>query len=372
MKKAIFGSVVIAMAALMALNCGSAPQQNNPVIETDRGKDYATIRGNEALFKSENGSLAINNQASFDVVIFAGKVANNNVMGAISAGKSRSFDLSKLDLPARKGSFLIRAASFEKYYNKFQIREENVLYTGLVVYNLDDPKDKINLNIFTGIQESEQSWIYVSNSSKFVLELRLGNPNGEKLATLAPLTQNKKVYLTPADEGMPYDFYPTYVYIDPSNNEQKSMVAKGFESRQRRIPSQEVNPMVFAGPKDTLAIGYMVAFLRVKNDTNESFNFNDGTTWLKDQKGRRLVESSPYPSTFEMPSASGAAGQMYTNLRMEFDSGKEVKLNAISILPGVVYDILVSERNGNFVYDIRETATKDKLEDMQMTLFLGD
>jgi hypothetical protein len=177
MKKKMTG-MIAALLAIMALvvACGTAPAANNPQIETDAGKNYATIKDVADLFKNENGSLTINNQASFDVIIFAGKVANNNVMGAISAGKSRSFDLTKLDLPSNKGSFIVRAAAFERYYNKARITEENILYTGLVVYDLTDSKDRTNLNIFAGIQETEETYIYVSNTSKFVLELRLGTP----------------------------------------------------------------------------------------------------------------------------------------------------------------------------------------------------
>jgi hypothetical protein len=184
---------------------------------------------------------------------------------------------------------------------------------------------------------------------------------------------NKKVYLAQPGDGMPYDFYPTYVYIDPSANEMKSFVSRGMESRQRRIPAASgVNPMTFSGPKDTSEIGYLVAFLRVKNDTNLSFNFNDGTTWLADQKGRRLVESSPNPSVFELPALSREQGQLYTNLHMEFDDGRNLKLNQLSLIPGYVYDLIVTESSGNYAYDIRQTDSKDKLEDMQISLFLGD
>jgi hypothetical protein len=344
------------------------------LIEADKGEDYATIKNSDTLFaEGGNGTLTINNQASFDVIIFAGKVSNNNVLGGIRGGKERTFDISTLDLPAKNGSFLIRAASFETYNKKnLRVTEADVLYSGLVVYDLNNPRDKTNLNIFAGISEQQSEWIYVSNTSRFVLELRLDNPNGEKIATLAPLQENKQVFLTPLPQGMPYQFYATYVYVDPQSNEIKSFVAKDRSDRQRRIPNTEsVNPMVFNGPKDTSSISYLVAFLRMKNDTNESLNFMDGTTWLPDQKGRRLVESGQL-ATFELAAMSGDAGQLYTNLNMEFDSTKTLRINQLSAKPGVVYDLVISEQNGNYAYDIRETAYKDKLEDLRMSLFLGD
>jgi len=338
------------------------------------GKDYVTIPGGAALFaEGGTGTVTINNQASFDVIIFAGKVSSNSALGGIKAGKSRTFDISTLNLPAKNGSFLIRAASFETYRNKnYRVTENDVLYSGLVVYDLNNPKDKTYLNIFAGINETQKEFIYVSNTSKFVLELRLDNPNGEKIATLAPLQENKRVFLTPLEQGMPYTFYATYVYIDPSSNEVKSFVAKNRSERQRRIPSDEgVNPMVFEGPKDTSDITYLIGFLRLNNQTNESFNFMDGTRWLPDQKGRRLVESGQI-QTFELAAMSGDSGQLYTNLNMEFDTAKTLRLNNLSIRPGVVYDLVITTENGNPAYDIRETAFRDRLEDMQVSLFLGN
>lgn len=366
--------LLAAVVMLLAMGCASGGGNRNPVIQTDPNKDYATITGGSDLFaEGGTGSVTINNQASFDVIIFAGKVANNTVLGGIKAGKSRTFDISKLSLPAKNGSFLIRAASFETYRSKnYRVTENDVLYAGLVVYDLNDPKDRTNLNIFAGISETQKEFIYVSNTSKFVLELRLDNPNGEKIATLAPLQENKRVFLTPLDQGMPHQFYATYVYIDPSSNEIKSFVAKNRSERQRRIPNSEgVNPMVFDGPKDTSDIAYLVGFVRLKNETNESLNFMDGTRWLPDQKGRRLVESGQF-ATFELAAMSGDSGQTYTNLNMEFDSTKTLRLNRLSIRSGVVYDLIITTQNGNPAYDIRETAYKDRLEDLRISLFLGD
>ena len=369
----VLAAILTALLAVLG-GCGSGPGERSAVIQADEGKDYATITGGADLFKEGGkGSLTIHNQASFDVIIFAGKVTNNAVLGGIRSGKSRTFDLSTLDLPAKNGSFLIRAASFATYNSKkLRVTEADVLYSGLVVYNLNDPRDKTNLNIYAGINEKQSEWIYVSNTSQFVLELRLDNPNGEKLATLAPFQENKQLFLSPLPQGMPHQFYATYVYIDPSTNEIKSFVDKDRSERQRRIPTTEsVNPMVFSGPKDTSQIGYLVGFLRLKNDTSESLNFMDGTQWLPDQKGRRLVESGQM-STFELAALSGSKGQPYTNLNMEFDSTKTLRMDQVLVEPGVVYDVVVTIKDGNYAYDIRQTAYKDKLEDLRISLFLGD
>ena len=364
----------VVIVILLTAGCLSDGSGRNSVINNDSGRDYTTITGGAELFATGGrGSLTINNQASFDVIIFAGKVSNNNVMGGIRAGQSRTFDLSTLSLPGTNGSFLIRATSFEQYNRRnARVREDDVVYTGLVVFDLNDPRQKTNLNIFASISDNEGEFVWVSNTSKFVLELRVGSPNGEKMATLAPFQTNKAIPLRPQQRNMPYEFYATYVYVDPETNEIVNFAARGMEERQRRIPSADrVNPMVFPGPTNTSQIAYQNGFLRVNNQTNAGFNLKDGTTWLFDQKGIPLVESGMI-MTYDLPSLRGEAGQPYTNIIMEFDNTREVRLNRFDVKPGVVYDLIVFMRDGNYAYDITATERRDKLEDLQMSLFLGD
>jgi len=348
------------VVALLVAGCGSAPEGTT------------TIRNNADMFREGGtGTLTINNKANFDVIIFAGNISQNNVLGGIRAGRSRTFDISTLKLPARNGSFLVRAASFETYDSRnsrnLRITETEVLYTGLVVYDLNDPRDRTDLNIFSGINASQKEYIYVSNTSKYVLELRLTTPSGEKIATLAPLQENKKIFLTPLDDGMWYNFYATYVYINPQTNEITSFSARDRSERQRAIPEETgVNPMTFSGPGSSANIGYQVAFFRVDNQTMQSLNFNNGTDILADQRGQRLVRSGRL-STFELAALSGEAGQLYTNLNMELDNGT-IQISRVSVKPGFVYDCIVTAEG----YDVRETGVRSLLEDMQVSLFLDN
>jgi hypothetical protein len=355
---------------------GGISVDKNPVIQTDPGKSYASVDSKDLFREGGSGNLTITNKASFDVIIFAGKVDNNNVLGGIKSGKDRTFDLKTLGLPGKNGSFLIRAASYSAYTRKnLRVTEEDVIYSGLVVYDLNNPYDKTHLNIFGGVSESSNEYIWVSNRSKFVLELRVGTPNGEKLATLAPAQVNKAIPLVQNRVGnaiMPYEFYPTYVYIDPRTNEITSFSSKGMEERWRRMPSATlVNPMEFTGPVNTSSISYLVGFLRISNQTNQSLNPRNGGTWLFDQKGIPLVEGGQI-QTFELPALSGEAGQPYTGIEIEFDRWPNMPINRIDIRPGWVYDMIISTKDGRPAYDIRPTQRKDYLEDMQMSLFLGD
>ena len=321
---------------------------------------------NDIFANDRNGSLNIYNQAGFDVVIFAGRVTNNIVMGGIKAGEGRNFDLAKLPLPAKRGSFLIRAVSFETYTRKnSQVSEEDVLYTRLVVYDLNDLWT--SLDIYSGIDGTQRERFYVSNDSKFVVELRLDRHDGWILSTLSPFEENRPIFVRPLPDGKPYQIYPVYVYVDPNTNEITRFVNKSDSGQRRVIPTNNtINVVSFSGPKGDSDISYITGFLRLRNDADKSLFFKWGTMLLMDQKGRRLIMQGG-TAIYEME-APDSAGQVYTSLNMEFDS-KTLSLTRLLVRPGVVYELTVNTQNGNPVYDIRETGYNSKnFEAMRMQL----
>lgn len=322
-------------------------------------------------FESESGSLTISNATNQDVVVFAGSVKNDTVIGGIRAEKSRSFDLSKIPGIPENGSMLVRVANFETYRGKVRITEEDVVYTGLVVYDLRDAGDRINLSIYEGVDTTQQSCIYVSNESEnFVLELRMGNPGqGEVIATLPPLQTNKRIYLNERDDRLPYDFYPTFIYVNPMTGEKTSM-SGGKEDRKRAVPEavgKEVTPMRFVGPSKN-NIGYDVAFISVQNDTRSGIVFRNGETLLKNQKGIRFTASGR-TDIYEIQSSNGESGQTYTGLELEFDNFSTKLISKYTFMPGYKYELVVTEMNGNYQYDIREVGQKSLVEDARIQLF---
>jgi len=97
---------LVAIAMLAAVGCNSTQSvDKNPVIKTDKGKDYASISNTDLFKEGGSGTLTITNKASFDVIIFAGRLENNTVMGGIKSQKQRIFDLTTLGLPGRIWKF---------------------------------------------------------------------------------------------------------------------------------------------------------------------------------------------------------------------------------------------------------------------------
>ncbi|WP_288567581.1 hypothetical protein [uncultured Treponema sp.] len=353
-----------AVLGLMVVGCASTNSKENKAIE---------LKNKEVNFNSEKGSLFVSNNTAEDVVVFVGKVEKGNLIGGIHANSSRSFDISKIPGIPSSGSLLIRVATANVYKEKARITEEDVIYTGLVVYDLNDLGDKISLSIYRGVDASQKECIYVSNESEnFVLELRLGNPSqGEVIATLAPLTTNKRIYLSSRDDSLSYDFYPTFIYVNPKTNEKTSMNNPGRADRKRAYPEPiggDITPMRFEGPSAS-SVGYDVAFVSIQNDTNSGIEFRNAETPLKNQKGRRFTASGR-SDVYEIESKNGEAGKLYTSLTFEFDNFTKKKISPFTFLPGYKYDVIVTELDGNYQYDIREVGKKSLVEDARIQLFM--
>lgn len=365
-KRALLVLPALLFAAAVVVGCGSTPKRDGS------GGNTVTLKQKDISFKSEAGSLTISNETLTDVVIFAGKVEKNAVLGGIKAGQSRSFNLANLPGIPDSGSLLIRAATMATYRGKARLTEADVIYTGLVVYNLKDKNDKSHISIYAGVDTNQQTCIYVSNESEhYVLELQMGVPGqGEVIATLPPLQTNKRIYLAPREDGIAYDFYPRFVFVNPKTGEKTSMTA-GKADRKRaypKTPKENLSPIRFQGPSKS-NIGYDVAFINLQNDTNTGLVFNNGETILKNQKGIRFTDSGTI-DVYEIQSSNGGEGQLYTALTFEFDDFTRKTISPYKFKAGYKYDVIVTQMNGNYQYDIREVGQKSLVEDARIELFM--
>lgn len=163
-------------------------------------------------FKTEkNGSLECVNPLPCDLVLFAGKIERNVVLGGIKGGETRLFDLSKISDMPQQGTFLMRAVPYEVYASEGRATVEDVVYTRLVVYDLKDA-ELIKIEIPHSIDISRKFGFYVSNDSPFVVEFHRDMPDGEIIAILPPLCNSLKVYGLPNDDRHGSTIFPVYIY----------------------------------------------------------------------------------------------------------------------------------------------------------------
>jgi hypothetical protein len=335
------------------------------------------LKLSESDFQSDrNGLLRINNYASFDVAIFAGKVERGNFIGAIKSRGSRDFDISKLPNIPNKGAFLFRATSYQALNKKGKIgiTEEDVVYTGLVAYDLSRLDRKIERDIFAHVDDQQETFIYISNITRYVLELRLDSPDGEKVGVLSPGQRNKKLWIKPQPDGLPYRFFPTYIYVNPNSGELDAFTDEVNKSGPRfepRASGAQVRVIVFDDPA-TQPGGkqYNVAFVRLQNDTNGLLSFETArNSYTKNTRG--TVNTNPGDTdVYELASDTGPIGRTYTNLGVEHDSGHFVFAPPVTVKPGYEYTVVVTQMNGIFQHALREQGLKSEVDTNRINLFL--
>jgi len=164
------------------------------------------------IFADEkDGILIVRNETNSDIVLFAGDVKNRIVLGGIRANSARNFDIAKIEnIP--EGAFIVRGVSAEAYYQKPLLMSDDVLYSGLVVYDLQNTKN-ITKVIPKEIDETGSFCIYVSNNSQTICELRLDAPDGPAIAVLSPFVRNWTVWIKPSEFGM-YLLWPIFISVD--------------------------------------------------------------------------------------------------------------------------------------------------------------
>lgn len=200
MKKTLVTMAVasITVLALMLTGCASSPKQQAKID-----------------FKTETmGNFECSNFSDSDLVLFAGRVERNFILGGIKSGETRQFDLSKISEMPKQGAFIMRAVPYEAYKTKEKfLHSDNAVYTKLVVYDLDsEEKSKATIEPAYGILSINKYGFIVDNETPFIVELRMNNPQGESIAVVPPHYNGLKVYGFPDDNGLGYQIFPVYIY----------------------------------------------------------------------------------------------------------------------------------------------------------------
>jgi hypothetical protein len=198
-------ALAAAFAALLTLlgGCGTAGATPQP------GAD---------IFADEQGSLQVMNDAEFDAVLFAGRPESGNLLGGIRRMSGRRFELSKIAGIPQKGAFILRAVSTVAYEQKnAAVTDDDVLYTGLVVYDLENPSRTVQKHIPRQIDGSMSCAVSVSNDSGMILEIHADSPDGPKLAALPPYARNMTLWLVFKPNA--YAFFPAFIAVNPDSGE---------------------------------------------------------------------------------------------------------------------------------------------------------
>jgi hypothetical protein len=342
------GALLTAFAVLYLMAaCGS----------TSKGSVSVDISPKD--FESDgSGILTINNFAPADVAVFAGKVERGAYMGAIHQGQSRRFDLEKLSL-ADKGAFLIRVVSTGTLNakGKTKLKEEDVIYTGLIAYDRSSNKP-INHDIFAKVDDRYESYVYVSNLTKYVVELRLDSSTGDKVAVLGPGERNKKLWIK--QQEMPYTFFPTYIYVDPNTGDMDAFTDTVNLHGVDFIPmpaSQVMKVYEFESPENSIGgKQYNVAFIKLTNDASDLVQLQTvRAAFVRNDRGFFGTNRGD-SDVYQLASDQGPQGREYPSLGIR-RRGEDIPIQGEKIVkPGYEYALTIPDA-GNIV--LREIGPKN-------------
>jgi hypothetical protein len=247
------------------------------------------------------------------------------------------------------------------------INEEDVVYSGLVAYDKSSP-DKLEHDIYRGIDSKQETFIHVSNYSRYVLELRLGSSDGEKVAVLSPGQRYKRLWLQPEPSGFPLLFFPTYIYLDPNSGEMNAFTDRENLTGQRFEPEAygEQREIAFRGP----AAGtpqYNVAFVSFQNDTNSLLNFMTAQGNYK-RNDRGTLSTSPGRTDIYQIDA-GDKGKIYTAAGVFADDSNFHSIGQLDVLPGHKYQLVVTSMNGRIQTAIVDEGLKTLSDNVRINLF---
>jgi hypothetical protein len=285
LKRIIVVSIIVALVLALG-GCGTS----SGTVSSSAG-EARTVKisfDNEAA-----GILTVTNNTSDTLVLFAGSIANQSIIGGIRNGpnQTRSFDIFG-DVSEQNGAFLMRAIKESVYRKKGSaIDEDDVMFARLVTYDKNDRSQKTNIIIDKRVEG--EAVVYFENDSNLVLEIRLDSPTGEKIATLPPFQRKKAIYLTPNRYG--YTYFPTYIYYDTKQKDVRSItttdLAKGKSCRPV-VPGSGEDPQFVPFPKPNLNDIFMpVVTLVVSNESTNGIFFRSGTTPKESIRGNVMINS---------------------------------------------------------------------------------
>jgi hypothetical protein len=295
-KKVGWLTAVAVMAIITVLGCGSTPEKGD---QSSTAREARRAVSTDIYNDEPNGILEIQNNTKVPLVLFAGSISNQSMLGGVRANSPRTFDIFD-DLPAgsNHGTFLLRAVQESVYTAKGSSLEENdVIYAALVTYDRNNPRPIKRI-----IQESlgGNAQVIINNDSDMVLEIRLNRRDAAPITTLGPWERDKVIYLEPNTRG--YTYFPVWQFYDKASGGIRSIQPAGLDDTYQMAPvipggNRTVPRLPFA-LNNTDSIFTPFATLIVRNESRNGIFFQQGTNPLTSQGGMEII--NPGDETFEL------------------------------------------------------------------------
>lgn len=356
MKKGIMFSMAAVLAMAVLAGCVSSPKKQAK-------KDMKVL----SYANQPDGELELTNETAYNLVIFAGKISRDNILGGIKESSTRSFDFRKF-VSGRTGAFLVRAVKVDVYEAKGGVvTEKDVIFAKLVTFGNLKSSFRISGEI------GGDGKLLFENMSPYPVEVRLNNVAGEVLTTLPPYCKEQYVYVKPNSRG--YVYYPTYLMYDKEKGQITSIIGKDEDGQAARPAEGNKTPqtVIFPMPNSKM-YGTKVAYLTIRNESGRAFIFRNDNTEIFSQNGYTMINSGE-TLTFEVESAEN--GTIFRSLNADFRVGSKenrfVKFfggQPATLKAGVEYNISVFNENGLVKTEVESTSEREVDYDLSSQLEL--
>jgi len=227
---------VLAIFMVVFAGCDSGDSNG-----TDAGGKYdhyytGTYRNNQ------DGTVEVGNESQYDMLLFAGTISINSIVGGVKAGSSTTVNFST-ETDFQSGGYKILQAVKEAEFDAHSMAAA-VDWKALITYR-DDRRFRATISFEEGPYQYK-----VSNmSSSFFLELRKNSPEGEKITFLGKAETNKVIYCSNNDE---ITVFPVWINFDTETKSIVIFTPTDYNSSATVVPKLpgDVSSYVFNEPVD--------------------------------------------------------------------------------------------------------------------------
>jgi len=347
-KKTMVLLAVLLLVPMMSYAGGkreSGDQSTNPKEAKKANVQWDNSSSKSSNIKMDDDSgayLVLNNNINEALILFAGAINNNYIIGGIRPMSTRKINYYNV-LPVDSGTFLLRAVRESVYRAKGSgISSDDVIYAHIVTYDKKNPR-AIQLNIDKRL--SGQTYVVIENHTKMALEVVLNSPDAETLTTLAPGEMNKKVYLDEDING--YVFYPIFKYYDKTAGVIQTVETDRGTARRLNPEDPNVTKRTQTIKFDNIPadkLTFRFATIIVRNEGEEGIYLLDGSSRLSHQRNGNLV--NPGNETFSIFLDGRAQDRAY---QIDY-FGKNYPVKRYTYKPGNTYQITFN-RDGTSTID---------------------
>lgn len=286
------------------------------------------------------GNLTINNNLRDDMVVFAGQIVPNNILGMVLAQRRGRTDLgSKV---SGKGAVLLRGIPLEI----FETDPLGMTNDDVVWFQLVPSEGEMVVDINKRRQNSGGNYgLQFTNESKFLLEIRRDAPNGPVLTVLPPNHYAERTVWFQSNDKVVY--FPLYYTYNPAEDE-----IIPFKDVDWGDEGDFANPEVEDFPikrfkgigigSGTVVVNKVVLRIELIDSSGKNGELRRGQSVIKNQRGIETLRAGR-TETYVFDVEKDEETLIFAGYKLAIGLGEEIDIREQTFNKGYRYQILVDD-----------------------------